>query len=216
MTFNHVPDGAFMMGSPEHETGRNNDEGQRWVILSKPFRMGTHEVTQAQYQAVMGNNPSHFKGGNLPVEMVSWHDAVEFCRRLSARTGYRARLPTEAEWEYACRAGTPTAFHTGVDAIQPNQANISGRQTVPVGSYPANAFGLFDMHGNVWEWCADWYANYEDKTFDPQGPANGQHRVLRGGSWYDINQMDLCRSARRYNHHPDDRYAAVGFRVVLD
>ena len=159
--------------------------------------MGVHQVTQAQWQAVMGANPSHFKGeSNLPVENVSWDECVAFCEALGKKDGKPYRLPTEAEWEYACRAGTTTPFHFG-GTITVNQANYDGnytygngkkgvyrQKTTPVGSFPANAWGLFDMHGNVWEWCADWYGPYpEEELKDPQGFVGGDRRVCRGGSW---------------------------------
>ena len=171
------------MGSPANEPERSDDETQHRVTLTKGFYLGVHQVTQAQWQAVMGNNPSHFKGdSNLPVENVSWDDCVAFCEALGKKDGKTYRLPTEAEWEYACRAGTTTPFHFG-DTISVNQANYDGnytygngkkgvyrQKTTPVGSFPANAWGLFDMHGNVWEWCADWYGPYpEEELKDPQG-----------------------------------------------
>ena len=225
-----IPAGKFLMGSPEGEDGRLASEGpQHEVTISKAFYMGVTEVTQAQYEAVMGKNPSQFKGRNNPVEQVSWNDAVEFCRKLSAKTGHAVRLPTEAQWEYACRAGTKTPFHTG-DTITSEAANFDGtqpyvkslaalfrRDTTAVGSFAPNLFGLYDMHGNVWEWCADWFdeKSYtaEDKT-DPTGPASGAGRVLRGGCWY--NGPRDCRSASRYWFKPDGALSDFGFRVAVD
>ena len=236
-----IPAGKFMMGSPATEAGRGGDEGpQHEVTISKPFYMGVLEVTQEQYEAVMGVNPSSFKGAKNPVENVSWDDAVEFCKKLSARTGKTVRLPTEAQWEYACRAGTITAFHTG-DALKPGQANADFTQpsnpgvldrimawlgmssakktlqTTPAGSFSPNGFGLYDMHGNVWEWCSDWYGEdyyaNSPKT-DPRGPDSGSCRVLRGGSW--CSDPLYCRSAFRLRSSPDDRDFNVGFRVAVD
>jgi len=236
-----IPAGKFMMGSPATEAGRGSDEGpQHEVTISKPFYMGVFEVTQEQYEQVMGNNPSSFKGAKNPVETVSWDDAIGFCRKLSARTGKKVMLPTEAQWEYACRAGTTTTFHTG-DALEPGQANADfpanpgvwdtimawvgkflpqkakTNQTTPAGSFPPNDFGLYDMHGNVWEWCSDWYGEdyyaNSPKT-DPQGPDSGLARVLRGGGWgYD---PQYCRSADRGRDDPVNRLGYyVGFRVVV-
>jgi formylglycine-generating enzyme required for sulfatase activity len=223
-----IPAGEFMMGSPENETGCSVDEGPRHrVKITKPFYMGEYLVTQAQYGTVMEVNPSYFEGESNPVEMVSWNDATEFCRRLSQKSGMTIRLPTEAEWEYACRAGTTTPFNTG-ETISTNQANYNGnytygnghqgewrRKPVAVGSFAANGFGLYDTHGNVWEWCQDWYGSYPaGEVVDPQGPATGQWRVLRGGSW---NGMAAdCRSAYRRRNDLALRYVydGVGFRVV--
>jgi len=234
-----IPAGKFMMGSPATEVGRVSDEGpQHDVTISKPFYMGVFEVTQEQYEQVMGVNPSRFKGAKNPVEMVSWEEAVEFCKKLSARTGKKVMLPTEAQWEYACRAGTTTAFHTG-DALKPGQANADFPsnpglwdrimawvgmssaqkiiQTTPAGSFPPNGFGLYDMHGNIWEWCSDWYGEdyyaNSPKT-DPRGPDSGSYRVLRGGGWYDGPQ--ICRSADRGRSSPDLRDHSIGFRVAVD
>jgi len=213
--------GKFTMGSPDGEKERANDEGpQREVTITKPFYMGATEVTQAQYEALMGKNPSNFKGPQNPAENVSWNDAVEFCRKLSEKTGKKVRLPTEAEWEYACRAGTKTRFGFGDDDTDLRdyawyQAN-SESKTHPVGQKKPNAWGLYDMHGNVCEWCSDYHADsYANaKNEDPQGPGSGSHRVLRGGSWLNLPQN--CRSAYRGRDDPDYRHSNYGFRVVMD
>jgi formylglycine-generating enzyme required for sulfatase activity len=226
-----IPAGEFDMGSPDNEEGRGRygDEGPvHNVKISKPFYMGKYEITQAQWKAVMGadNNPSDFKGDNLPVETVSWNDAQEFLKKASDGL----RLPTEAEWEYACRAGTTTPFNTG-NNITTDQANYNGNypyagnpkgeyrvKTTPVGTFRPNAWGLYDMHGNVWEWCSDWYAQkyYEEcknGVTDPSGPGNGARRVLRGGSWF--NNARGMRSAFRYWGGPADRTGDIGFRVAV-
>jgi len=214
-----IPAGKFMMGSPESEKGREAKEGpQHEVTLSKPFYMGVTEATQAQYQAVMGANPSQVKGETNPVDQVSWNDATEFCKKLSEKTRRAVRLPTEAEWEYACRAGSKTRFCFG-DAEEGFEdygwygAN-SGNTTHPVGQKKPNAWGLYDMHGNVWEWCSDWYGEYAaGQAADPTGPAKGEDRVLRGGCWGDGPQA--CRLARRNWSGPDGRYGNFGLRVVV-
>ena len=230
----YIPPGTFVMGSPAEEQGRgrsgSSDETQHRVRLTKGFFMGVTEVTQAQWKAVMGTDPSRFKGDNLPVERVSWHVAVAFCRKLSASEGKQYRLPTEAEWEYACRAGTTTAFNTG-PTISTDQANYDGnhtyaggrrdvyrKKTMPVGSFKANAWGLYDMHGNVYEWCSDRHGEYpRGEAVDPTGPAKGKLRVLRGGSWYYAPWF--CRSASRRRVLARQSvvwYYGVGFRLVLD
>ena len=222
-----IPPGEFMMGSPSSERDRGDDERQHRVRISRGFWMGQTEVTQGQWQSVMGNNPRHFKGTDLPVEQVSWDEAVEFCGQLSRQEGKTYRLPTEAEWEYACRAGTTTPFNTG-ETINTDQANYDGnytygsgrkgvyrQKTVEVGSFSANAFGLYDMHGNVYEWCNDWYGeNYYSSSpgVDPQGSSSGAYRVLRGGSWHSLPRF--CRSAIRRRGTPDLRFSGLGFRVV--
>jgi len=183
-------------------------------------------VTQEQWQAVMGNNPSHFKGEkNLPVERVSWEDCQDFIKKLREKDQKPYRLPTEAEWEYACRAGTTTPFYFGSSLAQ-DQANCSsgianslGRlfftgKTTPVCNYPPNAWGLHDMHGNLWEWCQDWNGEYpKHEVTDPQGPNSGKHRVLRGGSWF--NNPDHCRSAGRNGNEPGGRSDRYGFRLCF-
>jgi len=195
-----VPAGKFVMGSPATETdpehARPKNEVQHEVTISKAFYMGVTEVTQTQYEAVMGKNPSKFKGPTQPVDLVSWDEAVEFCKRVSIKTGKTVCLPTEAQWEYAARAGSKARYSFGDrDAdlgdyawyIANSLDRATGlRTTHPVGLKKPNAWGLYDMQGNVWEWCADWYAaNYggKDKDLDPTGPATGSIRVLRGGSW---------------------------------
>jgi len=214
-----IPAGKFMMGSLDSEKGRSKDEGpQHEVTLSKPFYMGVTEVTQAQYEAVMGTNPSHFKGATNPVEKVPWEDATEFCKKLSEKTRQAVRLPTEAEWEYACRAGTTTRFSFGdEDSILGDYAwydSNSGGTTHPVGQKKPNAWGLYDMHGNVYEWCADWYGDYpKGAVTDPQGPASGAVLVLRGGSW--LNDPWRCRSGCRDWFTPVSFSDAFGFRVVV-
>ena len=176
--------------------------------------MGKYPITQAQYQRVMGKNPSNFKGDERPVEQVSWNDAVEFCQRLSKQTGKEYRLPSEAEWEYACRAGTTTAYYFG-DTITGKLANYAASGTTAVGKYPPNAFGLYDMHGNVWEWCQDnWHDNYKNAPNDGSAWLSGESsiNVIRGGSW-NVNPR-YCRSAGRDRFNPDDTDYDDGFRVA--
>ncbi|MEO8498018.1 MAG: formylglycine-generating enzyme family protein [Planctomycetota bacterium] len=247
-----IPTGTFIMGSPRNEAERDDKEERHEVSITKPFYLGVYEVTQAEYVEVMKNagdfkNRSTFGGDNSPVENVEWKVAKIFCEQLTSRAEEAAakrkyRLPTEAEWEYACRAGTSTAFHFG-DALSSDQANFNGtfpagggatgkylRQTAPVGSYPPNAFGLHDMHGNVAEWCSDWYdpeyyLNSPDE--DPLGPPfgvvstkftnNGNQNyfvVIRGGCWVDEGRA--LRSAYRYRAMPNTQYRLVGFRVACD
>jgi formylglycine-generating enzyme required for sulfatase activity len=232
MRFAWCPPGAFRMGSNHPLWPRSkNDRPVHAVTLTKGFFLGIHPVTQGQWNAVMGTDPSHFKGPNRPVEQVSWYDCRRFCERLTARLGGRGavRLPTEAEWEYACRAGTTSEYHF-CDAIAPDRANYDDSlprigsapeqgtvrgQTTDVGSFPANPWGLFDMHGNVWEWCSDWYGPYSPGAqTDPSGPKRGEVRVLRGGSWRTA--PSACRSASRDGNAPGDRYSVDGFRVCLD
>ncbi len=243
-----IPAGKFLMGSTAEErkltlarisidevrerfAGFMAQERPHEVRITKSFHMGMHEVTQAQYQKVMGKNPSHFRGeatGDLPVESVSWHDAVAFCRRLSELPAEKAagrsyRLPSEAEWEYACRAGTTTPFHFGktLSVMQANFGFLAGDRespgrTTPVGRYDRpNAWGLYDMHGNVWEWCSDWYAeDYYAKSDrkDPQGPATGEEHVCRGGAWNTMERQ--CRAAYRSSADPGKGDRTIGFRVV--
>ena len=215
-----IPAGKFVMGSPATEKDRKKDEGpQRQVTISEPFYMGITEVTQAQYAAVTGKNPSKFTGAQNPVEQVSWDEAVAFCSKLSQKAGRQVGLPTEAEWEYACRVGSKTRFSFGdSDTKLGHYAwynGNSGKRTHPVGAKKPNAWGLHDMHGNVWEWCADWYADsYANvDARDPKGPVTGSARVLRGGSWYSDPQR--CRAANRNWLTPDRRFNNLGFRVVV-
>jgi formylglycine-generating enzyme required for sulfatase activity len=230
------PPGTFTMGSPTSETGLGGDETQHQVTLTNGFYLGKYEVTQAQYQTVMNGNsaglnadPSQFKGSNRPVERASWEDAQIFLTRLNSieqsagrlPNGWKYVLPTEAEWEYACRAGTTTAYSWGND-INSSLANYNwdgggddgndSKQTVNIGQFSANPWGFFDMHGNVWEWVSDWKANYlTGAQTDPEGPASGSARVIRGGSW--SNPGTGLRSARRHLHSPSSRNGSIGFRV---
>jgi len=242
-----IPPADFLMGSPEGEQLRFPTEHQHRVRITKPFCLGIYEVTQAEYERVMEENPSWFSPegdfgdrvsdlntSRFPVEAVSWDHAVEFCRRLSAmpkerQAGLVYRLPTEAEWEYACRAGTTTPFHFG-SQLNGRKANCRGthpygttekgpylKRTTTVGSYTPNGLGLYDLHGNVWEWCQDWY----DKDYynaspldDPQGPSEASYRVFRGASWDSVAWC--CRSAARYSNLPSLRSGALGFRVATD
>ncbi|MBL8172886.1 MAG: SUMF1/EgtB/PvdO family nonheme iron enzyme [Acidobacteria bacterium] len=214
-----IPGGSFLMGAEDSERTKPVHR----VKLS-PFHLGKYPVTQAQWKAVMGDNPSHFKGDKRPVEMISWEMAVEFCQKLTKKTGRQYRLPTEAEWEYACLAGSTGKYGFGDDdALLEKYAwywDNSGNETHPVGEKLPNNWGLYDMHGNVWEWCQDWYdANYyaelskQGEAVDPQGPASGTSRVLRGGSWG--NSQLFARAVYRFTNLPADRDLNIGFRVVL-
>jgi formylglycine-generating enzyme required for sulfatase activity len=243
-----IPPGHFWMGSPSTELERRENEGpQHRVTIAQPFFMGQHPVTQAQWRQVSKMpqikrpfpvNSAHFKGDKLPIEDISWLAAEEFCLRLSANTPHAYRLPTEAEWEYACRAGTTTPFHFGqtIDTELANyigtdykEANSSGdygrgipgeyrKKTTPVGTFSANNFGLYDMHGNVWEWCLDHYHDsYEGAPVDGSAWVNStakenSPRILRGGSW--VNDPDRCRSAYRFGDDTDLHDFNCGFRVV--
>ena len=219
MEFVYVPGGCFQMGSPESEDGRDDDEGPQHEVCLDGFWMGKYEVTQAQWEAVMGNNPSSFKGADRPVENVSWNDAQAFLKKLSGGNA-AFRLPSEAEWEYAARAGTQTAYSFGDD---PNQLgkyawygyeDNAGKQTHPVGQKKPNAFGLYDMHGNVWEWVADTYHdNYNGAPTDGSAwVSGGSDRVLRGGGWCCGPRR--VRSAFRDDYDPADRGDYIGFRVA--
>lgn len=258
MKLAYIPPGEFEMGAPERERVARDagEEKLHHVKLTKGFYLGAYEVTQSQFQQVLGRNPaSYSKDGenkaevegedttSFPVERVTWFDAVEFCNALSKREklaeyyalsevkredgaiksakvtvngGKGYRLPTEAEWEYACRAGTKTMFHFG-DALDGDEANVKG-QTVSlyracaVGSYAANRFGLYDMHGNVFEWCSDWFAEYDGDAVDPQGPESGESRMVRGGSF--INGARNARSAARPYAPPASRTDYLGFRAA--
>ncbi|MEC8555072.1 MAG: formylglycine-generating enzyme family protein [Planctomycetota bacterium] len=221
MNLRVIPPGTFTMGPDNSDRGAREKPAHQ-VTLSQPFMLGVYEVTQEQYERVMGVNPSEFKGPQNPVEKVSWEDAVEFCQKLSALPEERSagrvyRLPTEAEWEYACRAGTTTDYSFGDDAVSLDKyawyGKNSGRETHPVGQKQPNAWGLYDMHGNVFEWCADGYGDYpSDAVTDPTGAKSGSSRVLRGGSWG--RAAEVCRSAYRYRLHPSYRFNFYGFRVT--
>jgi formylglycine-generating enzyme required for sulfatase activity len=211
MTFVWVLPGSFLMGSPPEEPGRGDDETQHAVALPHGLHLAAHPVTQEQWRAVMGNSPSRFPGDDHPVEMVSWDDCQAFCRTLSDRDGRPYRLPTEAEWEQACRAGSAAAFAFGAE-LTAGQANHAGQATTAVGASAPNGWGLYDMHGNVYEWCADWYGPYEGTHASaPSGPAEGDGRVLRGGSWF--SPARCCRCAARYWADPATRSAHIGLRV---
>jgi formylglycine-generating enzyme required for sulfatase activity len=229
-----IPGGTFTMGSPENEAGRSSDEGPSHQVTVTGFYMGRFEVTQPQWASIasmpkvsrdLNPDPSRFKGDNLPVEGVSWEDAVEFCVRLSRVTGRTYRLPTEAEWEYACRAGSTTPFALG-ETITTELVNYDGKspygsasrgRTTPVGMMAvANAFGLCDMHGNVSEWCMDsWHRSYDGAPTDGgswETVGEPPSRVLRGGSW--SSYASYCRSAFRGLYSADSRFSFMGFRVV--
>ena len=239
LTMLWIPPGRFWMGSPDTEPERMEREGPQHLVQLQGLFMGQTPITQAQWQAVMGSNPSRFRdqadGNSRPVEQVSWEAAMKFCGRLSQRTGRHYTLPSEAQWEYACRAGTTMPFHFG-STITPALANYNGdhtyangpkgekrKQTTPVGMFPANAWGLHDMHGNVWEWCLDhWHANYQqapadgsawlDVTEAESNEKDERRRLLRGGSWDTFPRS--CRSGYRSRLQPVDASLYVGFRVV--
>jgi len=209
-----IQPGSFIMGSDVLQA-HDDDKPTHEVTISEPFYLGTCEVTQAQFERIMGSNPSNFTGADHPVEMVSWEDAVEFCRKLSEMTGESYRLPTEAEWEYAARAGISTEYYWG-DAAGHGYAVYDTSGTAQVGSRPPNPWGLYDMSGNVWEWCSDWYggAYYQTSQGDnPEGLASGTFRILRGGSWR--NGAANLRIARRGWNRPDRGHSHDGFRVVM-
>ncbi|MDR1242621.1 MAG: formylglycine-generating enzyme family protein [Deltaproteobacteria bacterium] len=222
MEFILIPSGSFTMGTDkDFEDASDDERPQHRVSISKPFYLGKYEVTQAQWTAVMGNNPSKFKGRRNPVEQVSWDDAQDFIQRLNQQEGHaRYRLPTEAEWEYAARAGTTGVYPSGDDAYSFGRyawhRDNSRWTTHPVGQKQPNAWGLHDMHGNVWEWVQDWYGEryYSDSPgVDPTGPSSGSDRVERGGSW--LNAAEHCRSANRINRAPVNRSLIIGFRLAL-
>ena len=210
-----VPAGKFMMGSPGSEKGRSDGETQHEVTLTEPYYIGIYAVTQEQWEVVMGDNPSASitRGAKLPVTLVSWNDCQMFIYQLNAKTSGGYRLPTEAEWEYACRAGTTTAYSFG-DSLTKADANIDGDNIKSVGSYKPNAFGLFDMHGNVWEWCEDWCGDYSaGSVADPEGPAPGKNRLLRGGS-FNFTELFARSSYRNAGYPPAIRDYSYGFRLA--
>ena len=226
MEFMPIEPGSFRMGS---ENGDDDEKPVHQVTLTKPFWLAKTEVTQAQWRQVMGSNPSNFIGDTLPVEQVSWDDAMEFCRKLTQMErqagrlpeGYEYTLPTEAQWEYACRAGTTGDYATSTGSGQAGNLDAmawyrenSGSKTHPVGTKQANAWGLYDMHGNVWEWCLDWYWNYASgNAVDPQGASSGSRRVIRGGVWnFDAS---YCRSAYRGSGAPSSTFNILGFRPLV-
>ena len=231
MQFVWISPGTFLMGSPKEEKEREPDETQHQVTLTRGFYMGVHLVTQDQWQGVMGDNPSKFLGKflgekNLPVDNVSWDDCQVFVKKLREKDKKPYRLPTEAEWEYSCRAGTRTPFYFG-ETLSTDQVNYDGsfvygngikgvyrKRTTPVGILPANAWGLFDMHGNLAEWCQDWFEDFQpNHAVDPQGPENGSDRIARGGSWYFTPAT--CRSARRLRYPPGGKDEYSGVRVCF-
>ncbi len=228
MSFRYLPAGTFLMGSPEHEPGRNDDEVPHEVTLTPDFYLQTTPVTQGQWQVLMGRNPAFFIscGDDCPVEQISWHECREFIKRLNALGEGTYRLPTEAEWEYACRAGSPEAFANGEIAtlfcdFDPSldlmgwYCGNSDRHIHPVAQKHPNAWGIYDMHGNVLEWCQDWYGDYPLSTGpDPLGPKSGSGRVIRGGSWF--SSAKTCRSASRFSWSPQSGSHFLGFRLVRE
>lgn len=209
-----IPQGKFIMGSPLSEPGHKDDELQHQVVFSRPYFVGKYEVTQEQWEAVMGDNPSQTKGAKLPVTNISWNDCQNFISKLNAKTESNYRLPTEAEWEFACRSGAKSAYSVG-DKITKNDANYENVKAgvKPVGSYKPNPFGLYDMHGNVWEFCSDWYGAYAaGKSIDPMGVNNGRDHVLRGGSYF-VDGL-LLRSSTRDLVAPDFHNVVIGLRLA--
>lgn len=210
-----VPAGKFTMGSPISEPGRTNNELEHEVTISKSFFLGKYEVTQAQWEAIMDENPSSEGGAKLPVTDVSYEDCQKFIKKLNEKTSGGFRLPTEAEWEYACRAGTKTSYAFG-ERFGKDQANFYDSnigKPVAVGSYKPNAFGFYDMHGNVDEWCNDWYGPYaKEPISNPKGPTEGKYKILRGGAFnFDASYQ---RSAIRNFIRPTDRDHNLGFRIA--
>jgi formylglycine-generating enzyme required for sulfatase activity len=231
MAFVLVPPGKFLMGSPADDKDRDSDETLHPVTLTQPFYLGKYEVTQKQYEVLIGVNPSKFKGVDRPVEMVNWEESRDYAERLTKKRGdgWVYRLPTEAEWEYSCRGERPSSQHFGIGdgrALSSRQANFNGnspyggadngpflKSTCSVGSYPANALGLYDMHGNVWEWCQDCYGKYPpEEVTNPVGPSEGSNRVARGGCW--SGSGGVCRSASRGRGVLGGRSDSLGFRLV--
>ena len=230
MEFVKISAGTFFMGSTKNELCHESDETQHNETISKDFYLGIYEVTQAQWRKVMGNNPSHFNYcDNCPVEQVSWLDVQDFITKLNKQTGRNYRLPTEAEWEYSCRAGTATPFNTG-NNLTTGQANYDGclpynsdvnmngtdrNATTIVGSFSPNKWGLYDMHGNVYEWCSNWYDDYQlGHMSNPKGFASGTTRVIRGGNFACAARY--CRSAYRDHFLPNEKNVGIGFRLVLE
>ena len=213
-----IPAGTFQIGSNDSDV-YESEKPVHTVRMTQPFYLGKYEVTQGQWQAVMGNNPSMFTGDpNRPVEQVSWDDVQAFIRRLNSREGAATyRLPTEAEWEYAVRAGTTTRWSFDDDASQLGRYawydGNAGRQTHPVGQLQPNPWGLYDMHGNVWEWVQDWYGQYASGTAEnPEGPSSGADRVNRGGGWDSTARF--CRAVHRSGDAPGFRFVSLGFRLL--
>jgi formylglycine-generating enzyme required for sulfatase activity len=234
MKFVLVPPGKFRMGSPEEEQDRRPDEVLHEVAIARPFYLGKYEVTQAQYEALVGQdqNQSRFKGPDLPVEKVTWDEASAYADTLTKKCGdgLLYRLPTEAEWEYSCRGGRSSSQPFGVGdgrALSSREANFDGNypyggaevgpyleSTCRVGSYPANALSVSDMHGNVWEWCADWKGEYAPgQATDPSGPGSGSFRVVRGGGW-SFSVAWVCRAAFRHGYEPGRRLDDLGVRLA--
>jgi eukaryotic-like serine/threonine-protein kinase len=224
-----IKGGSFLMGSPENEKGREDDEGPQHTVTIAPFYMSKYLITQEQYEAVLGENPAKFQGNNRPVERVSWFDAMKFSTQLSQNTGKVFQLPSEAQWEYACRAGTTTPFYFG-ETMTTELANYKGtctyraepkgiyrRETLEVGLFPPNGFGLYDMHGNVWEWMADaWHENYQGAPSDGSAWTEGKdetYRLVRGGSLY--RNPEECRCANRLRHSAEIGCQNLGVRMVL-
>lgn len=226
--FVYIPPGDFLMGSPDEEFGRHDDETLHEVALTKGFYMQATLVTKRQWLTVMGGNPSSFKPGNMdcPVDGVSWNDCQRFIRRLNEIGVYKYRLATEAEWEYACRAGTSSPFSDGVLSSSEHEYDLglceiawycgnSGGKTNRVAQKKSNAWGLYDMHGNLCEWCEDWYRKYRGNTHvDPVNTQISSARVCRGGCWVSMAQN--CRSACRFSWQPDCRSDFIGFRLIRD
>ena len=235
MEFALIPAGTFTMGSPWNEPKRGYSEVKRQVVISKAFYMQTTEVTVKQWRALMGKKFFSKKKGtdNMPVSRISWHDCLRFIKKLNSISQGSYRLPTEAEWEYACRAGSVTAYSWGntidcekamyennslkagdcIDYVEKREMIVNS--PAPVKSYPPNAWGLYDMHGNLWEWCQDWFGEYStDAIKDPAGPYSGIKRIRRGGSWYKHGQS--CRSANRNFGHPSIKLRTTGFRLVRE
>jgi formylglycine-generating enzyme required for sulfatase activity len=232
MTFSYIPPGSFLMGSPPDEEGREiepvlrreTDETRHRVTLSRGFWLGVHPVTESQWQRTMGRRPRSFTGNrNTPAGGVCWYECHAFCARLAENLGEGFRLPSEAEWEYACRAGTTTPFHFG-QTISLDLANfasyssaegLSRRKTTPVAGFPPNLWGLFDLHGNISEWCQDWYGPYRiEERVDPHGQENGTQRVRRGGSFCTYSRS--CRSASRDMSKTSVLSSCIGFRILLE